>query len=208
MQRIRVCAAVQVSPILRIPPRHYRNLMEASFTARTRRAPAASRWHSSHTGMSLPCAQKYPSKLAHSDGNRASRRSLATRAQSGLCRPICADYSAHKLHARCVLHRGCMRAAGICWIAPGKPPLVAYVCGTMLIVRSDRDKNPERAPLAARHDDLSIPCVCAQLGVRVRSWATAAAPHSVAYQVLSDWLFMASHRCARRAWRVGCACYT
>jgi hypothetical protein len=35
--------------------------------------------------MSLPCAQKCPSKLAHSDGYRASRRSLASRAQSSLC---------------------------------------------------------------------------------------------------------------------------
>ena len=165
MQRIRVCAAVQVSPILRIPPRNSRNLMEASFTTRTRRAPPASRWHSSHTGMSLPCAQKYPSKLAHSDGNRATGRSLATRALSGLCRPICAVYSAHKLHAHCDLLRGCMRAAGGCWIAPGKPPLVAYVCGTMLIVRSDRDYNPESAPLAARHDDLSPPAYVLSWGV-------------------------------------------
>ena len=139
MQRIRVCAAVQVAPILRIPPRNSLNLMEASFTTRTRRAPVTSRWHSSHTGMSLPCAQTYQSELAHSDGNRASGRSLSIRAQSGLCRPICADYSAHKLHVRCAIHRGCMHAAGSCWIAPGKPPLVAYVCGTMLIVRSDRD---------------------------------------------------------------------
>ena len=144
MQRIRVCAAVQVSPILRIPPRNSRNLMEASFTTRTRRAPAASRWYSSHNVMSLPCAQKHPSKLAHSDGNRATGRSLATRALSGLCRPIGADYSAHKLHVRCAIHRGCMRAAGICWIAPGKPPLVAYVRSTMLIVRSDRDCGPRK----------------------------------------------------------------
>ena len=129
MQHIRVCAAVQVAPNLRIPPRNSRNLMEASFTTRTRRAPAASCWHSSYTGMSLPCAQKHPSKLAHSDGNRAARRSLVTRAQSGPCRPICADYSAHKLHVRCAIHRGCMRAAGICWVAPGKPPLVARLCG-------------------------------------------------------------------------------
>jgi hypothetical protein len=128
---------------------------------------------------------------------RPDARALATRAQSGLCLPICADYSAHKLHVRCALHRGCMRAAGICWIAPGKPPLVAYVCGTMLILRSDRDYNSERRPLAARHDALSNPWVCAELGGRVRGWATAAAPHSVAYQVLPDWLFIASHRCAR-----------
>jgi hypothetical protein len=39
LQRIRVCAAVQVSSILRIPPRNSRNLMEASFATRTRRAP-------------------------------------------------------------------------------------------------------------------------------------------------------------------------
>jgi hypothetical protein len=91
-----------------------------------------------------------------------------------------------------VFHRGCMRAAGIRRIAPGKPPLVAYVCGTMLIMRSDRDQNSERAPLAARHDALSYACVCAELGVRVRGWATAAAPASVAYQVLSDWLSKAA----------------
>ena len=89
-----------------------------------------------------------------------------------------------------------LAAAGF---APGKPPPVAYVCGTMLIVRSDRDYSTEFPPLAARHDDLSAPCVCAELGGRVRAWATAVAPDSLApslaYQVLSDWLFMASHRC-------------
>ncbi len=177
---------MQVSPILRTPPRNSRNLMEASFTTRTRRVPPASRWHRLRTGMSLPFAQNCPSKLGHSDGNRASRRSLAIRAQSGLCRPICADYSAHKLHVRCDSCRGCMRAAGICWIAPGKPPPVAYVYGTMLIVQSDRDYSPDWPPLAARNGDLSTPCVCAKLGGRVRSRATAAAPHSLAYQVLSD----------------------
>ena len=120
--------------------------------------------------------QKYPSNLAHSDGNRASRRSLATRAQSGLCRPICADYSAHELHARCALHRGCMRLAGIRWIAPGKPPPAARLCGTVLIVtvRSDRDYNSERAPRAAvwhetrtraagMHAEYVWPCYAAQL---------------------------------------------
>ncbi len=55
------------------PPGRSRNRMQASFTTRTRRAPAASRWHRSHTGMSLPCAPKHPSNLAHSGGKRASR---------------------------------------------------------------------------------------------------------------------------------------
>ncbi len=42
-------------------------------------------------------------------------------------------------------------------------------------------------------------------GVRIRSWATAAAPDSLAYQLLSDWLFMASHTDAHAehgAWAV------
>ena len=107
-------------------------LMGASPTTRTRQVHAVSRWHRTRTGVSLPFAPKYLSTLAHSDGKRASRSSLATRAQSGLCRPICADYSAHKLHVRCAIHRGCMHAAGSCWIAPGKPPPVGYACGTML----------------------------------------------------------------------------
>ena len=62
--------------------------MEAGFTARARQVHAVSRWHRSRTGMSLPCAQKYLSALAHSDGKRASRSSLATRAQK---RPLPAD---------------------------------------------------------------------------------------------------------------------
>ena len=89
-----------------------------------------------------------------------------------------------------------LAAAGF---APGKPPPVAYVGGTMLIVRFDRDYSTEWPSLAARHDALSTPCECAELGGRVRAWATAVAPDSpapsLAYQVLSDWLFMASHRC-------------
>jgi len=51
-----------------------------------------------------------------------------------------------------------MRAAGIRWIAPGKPPPMAFVCGTMLIVQSDRDYRRRLASstlLAARHDALS-----------------------------------------------------
>ncbi len=79
---------------------HLHEIMGASLTTRTRQFHAVSRWHRSRTGVSLPCAPKYLSTLAHSDGKRASRRSLATRAQSGLCRPIFADYSAHKLHVR------------------------------------------------------------------------------------------------------------
>ena len=87
-----------------------------------------------------------------------------------------------------------MCAAGSCWIAPGKPLPVAYACSTMLFVRFDSDCSAEWPPLAARHDDLSTPCVCAELGGRVRACATAVAPHSRAYQVLSELPFKTNHR--------------
>jgi hypothetical protein len=44
-QRIRVCAAMQVAPFLRIPPRKPCDLSGASPTTRTRRLHAASTWH-------------------------------------------------------------------------------------------------------------------------------------------------------------------
>ena len=47
-------------------------LMGASLTTRTRQVHAVSRWHRSRTGVSLPCAPKYLSALAHSDGKRTS----------------------------------------------------------------------------------------------------------------------------------------
>jgi hypothetical protein len=67
---------------------HLHELMRARRTTRTRQVHAVSRWHWSRTGVSLPCAPKYLSTLAHSDGKRASRRSLATRAQK---RPLPGD---------------------------------------------------------------------------------------------------------------------
>jgi hypothetical protein len=52
-----VCAAVQVAPILRIPPRKPCDLSGASLTPRTRRLHAVSTWRGSRNGTSLPCAQ-------------------------------------------------------------------------------------------------------------------------------------------------------
>ena len=72
LQRIRFGAAVQVAPIVRIPPRSSCNRMEARRTTRTKRVHPASSWHQSRTGMSQSCAPKNPSNLAHSDGKRAS----------------------------------------------------------------------------------------------------------------------------------------
>ena len=78
---------------------HLHELMGASLTTRTRQVHAVPRRHRSRTGVSLPCAPKYLSALAHSDGKRASRSSLATRAQK---RPLPADLC------------GLVRAQGAC----------------------------------------------------------------------------------------------
>ncbi len=80
-----VCAAVQVAPIFRIPPRRPCDLSGASLTTRTRRLHAVSTWRGSHNGTSLPCAQIVPSNLSRSEGNRASscaHTRLALRAAS------------------------------------------------------------------------------------------------------------------------------
>ena len=81
---------------------------------------------SSRNGTSLPRAQKYPSNLAHSDGKpRVQLSSHATRAQSGLCRPIWVSLRACQLHIPCVIHMGCARPAGSSRLASGKPPPMA-----------------------------------------------------------------------------------
>ena len=166
--RVRLCGCAGRSYLSQSTSQLH-EIMGARRTKQTRRFHPASSWHQSRTGMILLCEPKYRPELAHSDGNRASRRSLATRAQSGLCRPICAGCAACKLHARCAMHARCMYGAGGCWIAPGKPPPAAYVCGTMLTVRI---RSRLRSPLAAHDDSLSNTCVCAELGGQVRSWAT------------------------------------
>jgi hypothetical protein len=79
--RVRLCGCAS-----RSYPSHstsqLHEIMGARHTTRTRQVHAASSWYRSRTGISVPCAQKYLSKLAHSDGKRTSRRSLATRAAS------------------------------------------------------------------------------------------------------------------------------
>jgi hypothetical protein len=83
---------------------------------------------SSRNGTSLPRAQKYPSHLAHSDGKpRVQLSSHATRAQSGLCRPIWVSLRACQLHIPWAMHTGCTRPAGSSGRASVKPPPVARV---------------------------------------------------------------------------------
>ncbi len=115
----------------------FNEIMGARLTTRTRGIRPASSRHQSRTGMSVPCPPKHLSTLAHSDSKRASRRSLANSSSEGLCRPICADCAARKLHVCCDMHLGCMCAASSCWIAPGEQLPVTSVCSTVLFLRSD-----------------------------------------------------------------------
>ena len=74
-QRIRVCAAVQVAAILRIPPRKTCDLMGASLTTRTRWLHAASTWHRlAQWYEPAACAKKTIRPLRIQMVNRASSR--------------------------------------------------------------------------------------------------------------------------------------
>jgi hypothetical protein len=123
-----VCASVQVAPILRIPPRRPCVLSGASLTTRTRRLHAVSTWRGTRNGTSLPYVRKKASSLSHSDGKpRVQLSSHATRAQSGLCRPIWVSLRACQLHIHWAKHTGCTRPAGSSRRASGKPPPMACV---------------------------------------------------------------------------------
>ena len=106
---------------------------------------------------------------------RVRMSSHATRAQSGLCRPIWVSLRACKLHLPCAMHTGCARPAGSSRLASGTPPPVACACVASVIVRSDRGHRPERPPLAARSRYPGISCMSADPRAPGRPWATAGA---------------------------------
>ena len=100
--------------------------------------------------MSLPCAQKYRSTLAHSDGKRASRSSLATRAQK---RPLPADLcglvSPQAAWSLCVtqgMHARSWRLLDCAWKAAAGGTSVRYHAKSC---DSDHDCSPEWPPRAA-----------------------------------------------------------
>ena len=154
----------------------------------------------SRNGTSLPRAQKKPrSTLAHSDGKpRVQLSSQATRAQSGLCRPIWVSLRACKLHLPCAMHTGCARPAGSSRLASGKPPPMARACvlpqhsGDLIEITAP---NCFRLQLVA--DAPSASCISADPRAPGRPWATAVAPSRHGHIA---WLFEVSHRCADRAW--------
>ncbi len=82
------------------------------------------------------------------------------------CRPGCADWSACTLHLPCVVHVHSMRVSSSSWLTSGKPPPVAYACGTMRSVRLGHDFRPESPLPTAGHDISGMICACAELRAR------------------------------------------
>jgi hypothetical protein len=104
---------------------------------------------------------KKTSTLARSDGNSASSWN-ATRAQSGLCRPIRVSLRACQLHVPCAMHMGCTCPAGSSRLASGKAAADGMcVHVTMVIVRSDRGHSPEWLPRAACSNAPGASCISA-----------------------------------------------
>jgi len=130
LQRIRFGAAVQVAPILRIPPRSSCNRIEARRTTRTRRVHPASSWHQSRTGMSQSCAPKHPSNLAHSDvrcasGWAHSRLELERPLPADLC-GLRSQQAAGSLRCACGIHAGSWRLLDCSWKAAAGGTSVRY----------------------------------------------------------------------------------
>ena len=133
-ERVCVCAALQAAPSLR-------NRLASPATSRERGlrpeqdAPMqlqagrgrvlvrSCRVHATrHQNLRIRMVNAPPAALTRLEHRPAS------------CRPIRANGSACKPHVRCATHPGCMCAAASGWIPSGKPPAVACVCGTAVIV--------------------------------------------------------------------------
>jgi hypothetical protein len=172
-----VCAAVQVAPILRIPPRKPCDLSGASLTTRTRRHHAVSTWHQ--------LAQRYEPAVCASITiqplrvRRVTARPAEITRDSRSERPLPADLGepasvpaapslchAYGMHASRRQLQACVgkaAAGGMC------------SCVALVIVRSDRGHRPERLPLAACSSYLGISCMFADPRAPGCPWATAGA---------------------------------
>ena len=119
---------------------------------------------------------KHPT-LSHSDGKpRVQLSSHATRAQSGLCRPIWVSLRACKLHLPCAMHTGCARPAGSSRLASGKPPPMARA---RVLPSQSCDQIEVTAPNGFRlqlvADAPGASCISADPRAPGHPWATAVA---------------------------------
>jgi hypothetical protein len=174
-----VCAAVQIAPILRMPPRKPCDLSRASLMPRTRRLHAVSTWRGSRNGTKLyepaVCAnltiqplriRMVTARLAELTRDSRSERPLpadlsepAMPAASSLCYAY-GPHASRRQQQACV---GKAAAGGIC------------ACVAMVIVRSDRGHRPERLPRAACSNCLRISCNPTDPMARRLPWATTVA---------------------------------
>jgi hypothetical protein len=68
------------------------------------------------------------------------------------CRPSCADWSACTLHLPSIVNAESTCVSSSSWMTSGRPPPVAYACGSMRSVRSSHDFSQELPLPAASHD--------------------------------------------------------
>ena len=134
-ERVCVCAALQATPSLR-------NRLASPATSRERGlrpeqdAPMqlqAGRGRALVRSCRVRATRHQNLRVRMVNARPAALTRLEHRPAS--CRPICANGSACKPHVRCATHPGCMCPAGSGWMTSGKPPAVACVCGTAVIVR-------------------------------------------------------------------------
>ena len=77
------------------------------------------------------------------------------------CRPSCADWSACTPYLPYGVHAKFMSVPSSSWLTSGKPPPVAYACGTVRYVRFGHDFSQE-SPLCLQPVMISgMSCVCA-----------------------------------------------
>ena len=77
------------------------------------------------------------------------------------CRPSCADWSACTPYLPYAVHAEFMSVPSSSWLTSGKPPPVAYACGTVRYVRFGHDFSQE-SPLCLQPVMISgMSCVCA-----------------------------------------------
>jgi hypothetical protein len=119
--RVRLCGCAGRSYLSQSTSQLH-EIMGARRTKRTRRFHPASSWHQSRTGMILLCEPKYRPELAHSDGNRASRRSLWGAAGCGCDTP--AWLGSARFARSCYVNRalfGISTSAVACSSCPAAP---------------------------------------------------------------------------------------
>ena len=113
------------------------------------------------------------------------------------CRPSWADWSACTLHLPYVVNAKSMCVSSSSWMTSGRPPPVAYTCGSMRSVRSSHDFSQESPLPAASHDVryvLRVLCAWGLGEASRRPWRQCRATRGGGMDART--IYPASYRCA------------